>query len=126
MPFAKRFTELVVYQRAYRVSLEIHRLTLEFPKIEQFGGVADQMRRASKGVCACIAEGHGKNAFPAEWRRFLMMALGSCQEMLVWVQYAVDLKYLENTSGREMWVEYEEIAKMIQAVIKKSKAGGKR
>jgi len=53
------YTDLVVYQKAYRISLEIHRVSLEFPRHEQWE-LASQMRRASKSVCANIAEGYGK------------------------------------------------------------------
>ena len=54
------FEQLDVFQKAYKTSLEVHRLTLNFPKYEQTHGLADQMRRASKGICANVAEGFGK------------------------------------------------------------------
>jgi 23S rRNA-intervening sequence protein len=38
---------LQVFQRAYQLSLELHRASLAWPKAEQFGGVADQLRRSS-------------------------------------------------------------------------------
>ena len=52
--------DLDVFKRAYRLSLELHRASLGFPKIEQFGGLADQLRRASKSVCSLMAEGAGR------------------------------------------------------------------
>jgi hypothetical protein len=39
----KSFEDLDVFQRAYKVSLEIHKVSLEFPKREQYG-LADQVR----------------------------------------------------------------------------------
>src|SRR5437588_190188 len=54
------FEDLEVFRRAYRISLDLHRASLQFPKIEQFGGLADQMRRASKSICGNLAEGFGK------------------------------------------------------------------
>ena len=36
----ERVEDLEVYRRAYRVSLEVHRASLELPRIEQFGGSA--------------------------------------------------------------------------------------
>ena len=54
----KSFEDLDVFQRAYKISLEIHTLSMEFPKREQYG-LADQVRRASKSICANIAEGYG-------------------------------------------------------------------
>ena len=52
------FEDLEVFQRAYRISLEVHRASLELPSHEQFG-LADQLRRASKSICANLAEGFG-------------------------------------------------------------------
>ena len=45
--WVERFEDLEVFRRAYRLSLEVHRASLEFPRIEQFA-LADQVRRASK------------------------------------------------------------------------------
>ena len=42
-----RFESLEVFKRAYAVSLDLHRVSLAFPQVEQFG-LADQLRRASK------------------------------------------------------------------------------
>ena len=55
--------ELRVYQRAYALSLKIHKLIQAFPKIEQYGGIADQLRRSSKSITANIVEGYTKQNF---------------------------------------------------------------
>ena len=52
--WARRVEDLDVFRRAYRLSLEVHRASLEFPRIEQYA-LADQVRRASKSICANIA-----------------------------------------------------------------------
>ena len=54
--------KLQVFQRAYQLSLELHRVSLGWPRVEQYGGVADQLRRASKAVCALLVEGGGRQA----------------------------------------------------------------
>ena len=53
------FEDFEVFQRAYRISLDVHRASLAFPAVEQYG-LADQIRRASKSICGNIAEGFGK------------------------------------------------------------------
>ena len=53
------FEELEVFRRACKVSLEVHRASLAFPRIEQ-QALADQIRRASKSICANLAEGFAK------------------------------------------------------------------
>ena len=69
--WARRFEDLEVFRRAYRLSLEVHRASLEFPRIEQFA-LADQIRRASKSICANIAEGFGKQRQSrTEFHRFV-------------------------------------------------------
>ena len=55
------FEDLEVFRRAYRLSLEVHRVSLGFPRIEQWA-LADQIRRASKSICANIAEGSAGRA----------------------------------------------------------------
>ena len=80
----RSFEDLEVFQRAYRLSLAIHRESLKFPEIEQ-RALGDQIRRASKSIAANIAEGFGKQRLSsAEFKRFLMMAIGSADEMRVW------------------------------------------
>ena len=94
------FDDLDVYRRAYAVSLEIHRSSLQFPKIEQ-AVLADQMRRASKSICANIAEGFGRQRQSrAEYKRFLIMSIGSADEMQVWIRYARDLGYVDAETGQ--------------------------
>ena len=103
-----RFEELEVFKRAYRVSLDIHRASLEFPRIEQYA-LADQVRRCSKGICANLAEGFAKSsASKLELRRFLTMAIGSADEMRVWLRYCHDLGYIPESTwqaGRDEYIE---------------------
>ncbi len=113
-----RFEELEVFKRAYRISLEIHRTSLAFPKIEQHA-LADQIRRCSKGICANLAEGFAKSSnSKAELRRFLSMAIGSADEMRVWLRYCRDLEYVSESQWQAWRDEYQEIARMLQGLAK--------
>ena len=86
--YIKRAKDLEVYRRAYAVSLDVHRATLVFPKIEQYAP-ADQMRRSSKAICANLAEGFAKQTHSRpEFARFISMAMGSCSEVETWISYA--------------------------------------
>ena len=119
-----RFEDLEVFQRAYRVSLEVHRQSLTFPRIEQ-QALADQIRRASKAIPANIAEGFGKqNRSVAEFRRFLRIAMGSADEMRVWVRYGFDLGYIDEATWQRWRDEYQAIAKMLQGLHEKSGRSG--
>jgi four helix bundle protein len=119
---AKSFEDLEVFQRAYRLSLEIHRVSLTMPKIEQHA-LGDQVRRASKSIPVNIAEGFGKQVESlAEFRRFLRVATGSADEMRVWVRYAFDLGYIDEATWRRWRDEYHAIAKMLQGLRRRSGA----
>ena len=118
LPPASSFEDLEVFKRAYRVSLAVHRQSLEFPPIEQ-RGLADQVRRASKSICANVAEGFARQGVqPADFRRYLIMALGSADEMRVWLRYCLDLGYIDEVIWQTWRQEYHEIAKMLQGLIK--------
>ena len=112
----ERFEDLQVFQKAYRVSLEVHRLSLGFPREEQYG-LAEQVRRASKSIPVNIAEGFGKQAVSAaEFRRFLAMAIGSADEMRVWCRYCYDLGYVDDATWQAWRDAYQEIARMLSAL----------
>ena len=112
------FEDLDVFKRAYRISLDVHRVSLEFPGVEQ-RATADQVRRASKSICANLAEGFARQGHaPADFRRYVMMALGSSDEMRVWARYCLDLGYIDEARWEDWRSEYQEISKMLQGLSK--------
>lgn len=112
----RSFEDLEVFQRAYRLSLELHKASLSFPKHEQFE-LAQQLRKASKSVCANIAEGFGKQrSSSAEFSRYLAIAVGSADEMRVWCRYCLDLGYVSEAQWIAWRDEYQEIARMLQGL----------
>ena len=114
----QRFDELDVFKRAYVVSLEIHKASLAFPQVEQYA-LADQIRRASKGICANLAEGFGKQTHSkAEFRRFIYIAIGSADEMRVWLRYCFDLGYIQEQQWQTWRDEYETIVKMLNGLVR--------
>jgi four helix bundle protein len=112
----QRVEDLEVFRRAYRLSLDVHRASLEFPRIEQFA-LADQLRRASKSICANLAEGFAKqNYSAAEYRRYLLAAIGSSDETQLWLRYGVDLGYVDEEQGRKWMDGYGEVSRMLRGL----------
>ena len=110
------FEDLEVFQRAYRISLDLHKATLRFPKVEE-RVLADQIRRASKSICGNIAEGFGKQRrSSAEFKRYLLIAIGSADEMQVWLRYCADLGYVDRETCERWRDEYRQIARMLQGL----------
>jgi len=112
------FEKLEVFKRAYRISLVIHKASKKFPRDEQFL-LADQIRRASKSVCANIVEGVAKQFHSkAEFKRFLLISIGSSDEVRMWVRYCYDLEYIDQKTWQEWRDEYQEISSMLHGLYK--------
>jgi len=61
----KSFKELIVWQKAYTLVLEIYKLTKDFPKSETYG-MTEQMKKAAISIPSNIAEGYGRK-YKAEY-----------------------------------------------------------
>ena len=106
------YKTLEVYQRAYKMSLEIHRVTQNFPNYERHE-LGSQIRRSAVSVVLNIAEGYGRRDSKAEFQHFLRTALGSCNETLVLIEMSKDLKYLTEEQYEEYSREYTVVGKQI-------------
>lgn len=111
------YKELIVWQKGYRLSLEIYKITKEFPRDELYG-LTSQLRRASISIPSNIAEGNVRNS-TKEYIQFLYIALGSSVEIQTQLSIAHDLQYLETKHFTEIIFLVEEITKMLNAIIKK-------
>ncbi|XAL98617.1 four helix bundle protein [Phycisphaeraceae bacterium D3-23] len=93
MAKVKRYEDLVVWQKAYELVLQIYTRTKMFPADERFG-LTQQMRRAAVSVVSNIAEGFGRRT-TADFLRFLDMSRGSVNELETQTRIAIGLKYIE-------------------------------
>ena len=116
MRMIKRVEDLEVFRRAYRLSLELHKISLGLPRIEQFA-LADQLRRASKSICANLTEGFAKQGYSAaEYRRYVVTAIGSSDETQLWLRYCVDLGYVDAEQGTRWISDFAEISRMLRGL----------
>lgn len=93
------FKDLIVWQKSYKLVLEIYKETKNFPKFEDYG-LSQQMRRASVSIPSNIAEGYGRK-HNAEYRQFLSIAYGSLLELETQFLLATDLKYISGNQTIE-------------------------
>ena len=96
----RSFRDLDVYQEGYRLALTVHKLTQAFPEHERYE-VGSQLRRSAVSIPANIAEGYGGSE--AEFKRFLRIALGSSNEVIVYLDMVNDLGYAETRALREAY-----------------------
>ena len=109
----KSYKELVVWQKAYQLVLEIYKITQGYPKTETFG-LAQQMRRAAVSIPSNIAEGYGRK-HRTEYHRFLTIAYGSLSELETQYLLSIDLGYIRQNDVIE--TRLTEVAKMLYRII---------
>jgi four helix bundle protein len=73
--FGESFKDLLVWQRAVRMTVSVYKFTASFPSSEHFG-LTNQLRRGPVSVASNIAEGCGGSS-TGEYRHFLDMVRGS-------------------------------------------------
>ena len=86
------YRDLKVWQAAMRLTVEVYRLSEQFPKHETYG-LTSQLQRSAVSLPSNIAEGHGRNS-PKEFNHFLGIALGSLAELETQLILAQHLNYL--------------------------------
>ena len=110
------YRQLQVYERSYKAALAVYRMTKRFPEREKYG-MTSQMQRAGISVALNIAEGYAKKSSQEEFKRFLLMALGSANEMSVLIDFSKDLGYITEEEYKKASREYGEIGKMLNKFI---------
>jgi len=113
--------DLDVYKRSYRLALEIHKETMQFPQPDKFE-LGGQMRRASKSIPTNISEGFAGRSSTAQYVRYLNIARDSCDEMFTHLRFAKDLKYFSEEKFNYFFDEYKIIAKQLTNLAKKWKS----
>src|SRR4030042_396157 len=96
MKTAKSFQDVKIWQKAHPWVLDIYKLTLNFPKHEQFG-LTSKLRRSAVSIAANFAEGFRKQSIPDKLR-FYNITQGSISESQYYLILAKDLGY-SNTAG---------------------------
>ncbi|MEW5946269.1 MAG: four helix bundle protein [bacterium] len=111
----KSHKELIAYQKAYELCLEIYRDTKGFPK-EELYGLVSQMRRAAVSIPSNIAEGYSRKN-RKEYVQFLRIALGSCAELETQVSLSIDLEYISREKGEELKSEMVSVVQLLTKLI---------
>jgi four helix bundle protein len=92
----QNFRNLKIWHKAHALTLDVYRLSKQFPRDELYG-LTSQMRRASVSIGANVAEGCCRKG-DAELGRFLQIAMGSASELEYEVLLAKDLELLSPPS----------------------------
>jgi four helix bundle protein len=107
-----RFENLVVWQRARELRIARRDLAKNVRCLE----LRDQMTRAAMSLMANIAEGSERGS-RADFRRFLLMARGSCGELRNHLIVAHDDGFISRETFRHLHDASCRLGKMLSALI---------
>ena len=112
------WSELKVFKKAHSLTLEIYKLTENFPRNEIFG-ITSQFRRAAYSIPVNIVEGKSRKN-TKELVQFLNIANASLEEVRCFLLLPKNLHYIDNEkySKLELESECETISKMLNSFIK--------
>jgi four helix bundle protein len=110
------FRDLIVYRKAYALSMEIFEISKSFPKEEKYS-LTDQIRRSSRSVPVNIAESWAKRQYIKAFVNKLTDALGEEFETEVWLNMSHDTKYIDRQIHDLLISKYDEIRKMLISML---------
>ncbi|HOB85081.1 MAG TPA: four helix bundle protein [Bacteroidales bacterium] len=110
------YKELIVYQKAHKLAMEIFELTKSFPKEETYS-LTDQIRRSSRSVSSCIAESWAKRRYIKSFVNKLTDSLAEEYETEDWLDYSRDCVYITQEENERLLSEYKEVRKMLISMI---------
>jgi four helix bundle protein len=110
----QNYKDLTVWKKAMSLVVEVYKATEDFPKQEVFG-LTSQMRRAAIAVPCHIAEGQGRGTKEG-FRKALLAARGSLQELETQTILADRLGFLPGPGGQRLYEGLAEVGRIINAV----------
>ena len=111
--------KLKVWQKAHTFTINLYKITKDFPSEEKFG-LTNQIRRASVSIESNLAEGAGRSS-SKDFSRFLDIAQGSAFEVKCQILIAKDLGYIDNNKSELLMDKINEVSRMITSLNQKLK-----
>ena len=113
------FRQLIVWQKAHELTIEIYKAIAQFPR-EELYALTSQLKRAAASVGANIAEGCGRGS-DADFARFLLISMGSASELEYHLLLARDLGFLPKDVYDRLNARTTEVKRMLASLIAKTR-----
>jgi len=110
------YKDLIVFQKAYRLAMDIFEETKSFPQNEKFS-LIDQMRRSSRSVCSNLAEAYRRRKYKPHFLSKLSDSETENTETEVWLDFSKDCKYLSLKKYEDFFQRNTEVGKLIWYMI---------
>ena len=114
MAFA--FEELKVYQRSLDFAVDVIEVIDKIDAPRKHYKLIEQLEASCTSVASNISEGQGRYS-KKDFKRFLYIARGSLYETVTRLHIFQKLRWLNDNPFRKLYLEAEEISKMISGLI---------
>ena len=112
----KNHKELLVWQKAMQLVVDVYNLIRLLPKEETYG-LSDQMRRAAISIPSNIAEGNARSS-QKDMVHFLYIAQGSREELETQLELCELIGYISKERLEPVLMQTQEIGRMLSGLIK--------
>jgi four helix bundle protein len=111
------YRDLEIFIESERLAIEVHMISLTFPKFEQFEQ-GSQLRRSSKSIAANIVEGYGRKRYKADFIKHLVISHSECDETLFHLNIVHKTgSFSDNEKFTELTQAYMELSKKLNKFI---------
>ena len=110
------FKDLIVYQKAFKLCMEIFEVTKTFPKEERYS-LTDQIRRSSRSVGANIAESWPKRKYVKSFVAKLIDSQAEACETIHWLDVSLAAEYIIESKHNELIELTHEVQRMLESMI---------
>jgi len=110
------YRELIAWQKAYQLGLQVIRLARLLPQEERFE-LGSQLRRNGVSVPSNIAEGYGRRTLP-DYIHFLTISRGALYELDTQLLFCVDLGYIDAEKYAATKNQLDEAERVLAGLIR--------
>lgn len=112
----KSYRDLIAWQKAFSLGLNVYRVSQRFPARERYG-ITSQLCRSAISVASNIAEGYGRGS-SQDYIRFLRVARGSLYELDTQLLFSLRLGYLPPPEHAALQSETDECGRILAGLIR--------
>jgi four helix bundle protein len=110
----QNYRDLEVFKEAKRLAIQIHKISLTLPKFELY-----EVRRSSKAIASLIVEGYARKRYKADFVKYLVYALGECDETILHLEFLFETKsFKDEEVYHQLRKEYEVLCKRLNSYLK--------
>jgi four helix bundle protein len=111
----RNYRDLQTWHKAHQLTLELYKVSRQFPKEEMYGLIS-QLRRAASSIGANLAEGCGRQT-NSEFARFVRISMGSASELDYHLLLSRDLGFLGTEAYEHVSKNLIEVRKMLTSLL---------